>query len=112
MGMLNSYRDFCPTPMLPKHHFMTSPAPEPRVVIPSPGRHIFIGPSKSARRARTPGSLSSSSSPKTLSPAQQKYGAYDRELLDIYEAITQFCHTLESRHFIIFTDQKLITYAL
>jgi cleavage and polyadenylation specificity factor subunit 1 len=37
-------------------------------------------------------------------PAQQKYSAYDRELLAIYEAIKHFRHMLEARHFIIFTD--------
>jgi hypothetical protein len=46
-----------------------------------------------------------------LSPAQQKYSAYDRELLAIYEAVKHFRHMLEARHFIIFTDHKPITYA-
>jgi hypothetical protein len=48
---------------------------------------------------------------KKLSPAQQKYSAYDRELLAIYEAVKHFRHMLEARHFIIFTDHKPITYA-
>jgi cleavage and polyadenylation specificity factor subunit 1 len=48
---------------------------------------------------------------KKLSPAQQKYSAYDRELLEIYEAVKHFRHMLEARHFIIFTDHKPITYA-
>jgi cleavage and polyadenylation specificity factor subunit 1 len=46
-----------------------------------------------------------------LSPAQQKYSAYDRELLAIYEAVKHFRHMLEARHFIIFTDHKPLTYA-
>jgi hypothetical protein len=46
-----------------------------------------------------------------LNPAQQKYSAYDRELLAIYEAIKHFRHMLEPRHFTIFTDHKPITYA-
>jgi cleavage and polyadenylation specificity factor subunit 1 len=46
-----------------------------------------------------------------LSPAQQKYSAYDRELLAIYEAVKHFRHMLEARHFVIFTDHKPITYA-
>jgi cleavage and polyadenylation specificity factor subunit 1 len=48
---------------------------------------------------------------KKLNPAQQKYRAYDRELLAIYEAVKHFRHMLEARHFTIFTDHKPITYA-
>jgi hypothetical protein len=47
---------------------------------------------------------------KELRPAQQKYSAYDRELLVIYEAVQHFRHTLEARHFDIF-DNKPIAYA-
>jgi cleavage and polyadenylation specificity factor subunit 1 len=46
-----------------------------------------------------------------LSPTQQKYSAYDRELLAIYQAVKHFRHMLEARHFIIFTDHKPITFA-
>jgi hypothetical protein len=46
-----------------------------------------------------------------LNPAQQKYSAYDRELLALYEAVKHFRHILEARHFVIFTDHKPITYA-
>jgi cleavage and polyadenylation specificity factor subunit 1 len=46
-----------------------------------------------------------------LSPAQQKYSAYDRELLAIYEAVRHFRHMLEARHFTILTDHKPITFA-
>jgi len=48
---------------------------------------------------------------KKMSTAQQKYSAYDRELLAIYEAVKHFRHMLEARHFVIFTDHKLLTYA-
>jgi cleavage and polyadenylation specificity factor subunit 1 len=47
---------------------------------------------------------------KKLNPAQQKYSVYDRELLAIDEALNHFCHMLEARYFIIFTDHKPITY--
>jgi hypothetical protein len=47
---------------------------------------------------------------KTLNPSQQIYSAYDSELLAIYETVNHFRHTLEARHFIIFTDHKPITY--
>jgi cleavage and polyadenylation specificity factor subunit 1 len=46
-----------------------------------------------------------------LSPAQQKYSAYDRELLAIYEAVRHFRHMLEARHFTILTDHKPLTFA-
>jgi cleavage and polyadenylation specificity factor subunit 1 len=46
---------------------------------------------------------------KNLNPAQQKYSAYDRELLAIYEAIKYFRHMLEARHFIIFTNHRPFT---
>ena len=48
---------------------------------------------------------------KKMSTAQQKYSAYDRELLAIYEAVKHFRHMLEARHFMIFTDHKPLTYA-
>jgi cleavage and polyadenylation specificity factor subunit 1 len=48
---------------------------------------------------------------KELDPTQQKYSAYDRELLAIYEAVKHFRHMLEARHFTIFTDHKPIIYA-
>jgi cleavage and polyadenylation specificity factor subunit 1 len=48
---------------------------------------------------------------KKLNAAQQKYSAYDRELLAVYETVKHFRHTLEARHFLMFTDHKPITYA-
>lgn len=46
-----------------------------------------------------------------LSPSQQKYSPYDRELLAIYESIKYFRHMLEARHFVVFTDHKPLSYA-
>lgn len=46
-----------------------------------------------------------------LTPAQQKYSPYDRELLAIYEAIKYFRHMVEARQFIIYTDHKPICFA-
>jgi cleavage and polyadenylation specificity factor subunit 1 len=46
-----------------------------------------------------------------LSPAQQKYSAYNRELLAIYKAVQHFRHMLEARHFTILTDHKPLTFA-
>jgi cleavage and polyadenylation specificity factor subunit 1 len=48
---------------------------------------------------------------KKLNPAQQKYSAYDQELLAVYEAVKHFRHMLEASHFTIFTDHKPITFA-
>ncbi|CAK1584942.1 unnamed protein product [Parnassius mnemosyne] len=46
-----------------------------------------------------------------LSPAQQKYSPYDRELLAIYEGIKYFRHMLEARHFTVYTDHRPLCYA-
>lgn len=46
-----------------------------------------------------------------LSPTQQKYSPYDRELLAIYESIKYFRHMLEASHFTIYTDHKPLVYA-
>jgi hypothetical protein len=43
---------------------------------------------------------------KKLNPAQQKYSAYDRELLAIYEAVRHFRYMLEARQFTILTDHN------
>jgi cleavage and polyadenylation specificity factor subunit 1 len=48
---------------------------------------------------------------KKLNPAQQKYSAYDRELLAIYEAVKFFRHMLEARHFTIVTHYKPLIFA-
>ena len=46
-----------------------------------------------------------------LNPAEKKYSAYDRELLSAYSAVKHFRHFVEGRNFIIFTDQKPLTFA-
>jgi cleavage and polyadenylation specificity factor subunit 1 len=46
-----------------------------------------------------------------LNPVLQKYSAYDRELLAVYEAVKHFRQMLEARQFVIFTDHKPITYS-
>lgn len=45
-----------------------------------------------------------------LSPTEQKYSTYDRELLAIYSAVKYFRHCLEGTNFIIFTDHRPLTY--
>lgn len=46
-----------------------------------------------------------------LSPTEQRYSTYDRELLAIYSAIQFFKHQLEARHFVVRTDHKPLIYA-
>lgn len=46
-----------------------------------------------------------------LSPSQQKYSPYDRELLAIYESIKYFRHWLEATTFTIYTDHKPLCFA-
>ena len=47
---------------------------------------------------------------KNLSSAQQKWSAFDRELLAIYLAVRHFKHFLDGRSFTIFTDHKPLTF--
>jgi hypothetical protein len=68
---------------------------------------LLAHPDTSAPLALVTGASTSAMGEK-LNPAQQKCNAYDRELLVIYEAVKHFHHMLEARHFVIFTDHKLI----
>jgi len=45
-----------------------------------------------------------------LSPSQQKYSAYDWELLAVYEAVSLFRHMLEAWHFTVLTNHKPFTF--
>ncbi|XP_026683330.1 uncharacterized protein LOC113469664 [Diaphorina citri] len=46
-----------------------------------------------------------------LSPAEQKYSTYDRELLAIFATVKRFDYLLEGRRFTILTDHRPLTYA-
>ena len=46
-----------------------------------------------------------------MSPTEQKYSTYDRELLAIYCGIKFFKYALEGRNFVIKTDRKPLIYA-
>ena len=48
---------------------------------------------------------------KSLTPTQQKYSAYDRELLAMYTAVKKFGSAVDGRNFTIFTDHKPLIYA-
>ena len=47
-----------------------------------------------------------------LSLTEEKYSAFDRELLAAYSSIRYFCFLLEGRSFTLFTDHKPLTHAL
>jgi RNase H-like domain found in reverse transcriptase/Integrase core domain/Integrase zinc binding domain len=49
---------------------------------------------------------------KKLDAAQRKYSAFDRELLATYLPVWHFRYSLEGRAFMLFTDQKPLTFAL
>ena len=49
---------------------------------------------------------------KKLTPAQQRYSAFDRELLATYLSIRHFRFQLEGRRFCVFTDHKPLVSAL
>ena len=49
---------------------------------------------------------------KSLTPAERKYSAFDRELLAIYLSIKHFRHFLEGRGFHVLSDHKPLTFAL
>ncbi|KFD69854.1 hypothetical protein M514_17976 [Trichuris suis] len=48
---------------------------------------------------------------KKLSPAQQRYSTYDRELTAAYMSVKYFRYMLEGRTFILYTDHKPLTFA-
>nr|XP_032512110.1 uncharacterized protein LOC116766377 [Danaus plexippus plexippus] len=47
-----------------------------------------------------------------FSEAQQRYSAYDREVLSIYMAVKHFKYMIEGQHVTIFRDHKPLVYAL
>jgi cleavage and polyadenylation specificity factor subunit 1 len=47
-----------------------------------------------------------------LSAAEERYSAFDRELLAVYAGIQHFRYILEGRHFVVFTDHKPLLGAL
>lgn len=48
---------------------------------------------------------------KLLTAAQRKYSTYDRELLAVYSAVKYFRPMIEGRHFVIYSDQKPLSFA-
>jgi len=48
---------------------------------------------------------------KKLSKTETKYSAFNREMLEIYRAMKHFRQILEARTFIIYTNNKPLTFA-
>ncbi|GBM69553.1 Retrovirus-related Pol polyprotein from transposon 412 [Araneus ventricosus] len=46
-----------------------------------------------------------------LTPAEQRYSVYDRELLAVYASVRHFSYMLEGCNFTIYTDHKPLIYA-
>ncbi|GBN84551.1 Transposon Tf2-6 polyprotein [Araneus ventricosus] len=46
-----------------------------------------------------------------LTPAEQRYSVYDRELLAVYASVRHFSYMLDGRNFTIYTDHKPLIYA-
>lgn len=46
-----------------------------------------------------------------MSPAQQRYSTYDRELTAVCEAVKYFSYIVDGRDFVILTDHKPLIYA-
>ncbi|KAF2346241.1 Reverse transcriptase domain [Trinorchestia longiramus] len=63
---------------------------------------------------QTVGSLTSQLSffSRKLSPTEQRYSAFGKELLVIYLAVRHFRYILEARHFVVFTDHKPLVSAI
>ncbi|GBM70892.1 Retrovirus-related Pol polyprotein from transposon 17.6 [Araneus ventricosus] len=77
---------------------------------------IVVDASENAVRATLQQQVTTSWQPlafysNSLSPAQRRYYAYDRELLAAYMPIKYFRHMVEGRSFILFTDHKPLTFA-
>ena len=49
---------------------------------------------------------------KKLSPAETRYGAFDRELLAVYATIRHYPHNLEGRNVFVNTDHKPLSYVM
>ncbi|KRZ70283.1 Retrovirus-related Pol polyprotein from transposon [Trichinella papuae] len=48
---------------------------------------------------------------KRLTATRKRYSAFERELLAAYLAAKHFCHAVEGRRFMVYTDHKPLTHA-
>jgi hypothetical protein len=86
-----------------------SPGAEIALMVDALGYHMGVAlhPRTSAAAAWPLGFYS-----KKLDSAQQRYSAFDRDLLACSSGIRNFRHMLDGRSFAIYTDHKPLTFAL
>lgn len=88
---------------------LVHPVPEAKLALVTDASNISLGAVLQQRVEDTWQPLAFFS--KKMNPTQQRYSAYDRELLAVYESVKHFRHMLEARHFTIFTDHKPLIFA-
>ncbi|GBO42694.1 Transposon Tf2-9 polyprotein [Araneus ventricosus] len=94
---------------LPEKVEAISNFPRPKTVLMTDASDRAIGGCMQQREGDSWKPLGFSS--RKLSTTEQKYSAYDRELLAIFASIKYFRYLLEGTKFTILTDHKPITYA-
>ena len=80
---------------------LAHPKPKAKLSLTTDASDIAIGAVLAQEDGRPLGFFS-----RKLSPAQQKYSAFDKELLGIKESIQHFRHMVEGRSFTVYTDHK------
>ena len=83
---------------------LAHPRPGVRLTLMTDASDIAIGAVLAQEDGRPLGFFS-----RKLSTAQQKYSAFDKELLGIKESIQHFRHMVEGRQFTVYTDHKPLT---
>ena len=83
---------------------LAHPRPKAKLTLTTDASDIAIGAVLAQEDGRPLGFFS-----RKLSAAQQKYSAFDKELLGIKEAIRHFRHMVEGRQFTVYTDHKPLT---
>jgi len=84
------------------------PSAELQLAVDASDHHVGAVLQQQTRSGMQPLSFFS----KKLDSAQQKYSAFDRELLAVYLAVRHFRWALEGRQFHVLTDHKPLTFAL
>ncbi|KAF2343806.1 Integrase catalytic core, partial [Trinorchestia longiramus] len=89
---------------------LSYPAAGPEFSLVVDASNVAVG----AVLQQTVGSLTSPLSffSKKLSPTEQRYSTFGRELLAIYVSVRHFRYALEARHFVIYTDHKPVVSAI
>ena len=83
---------------------LAHPRPKVKLTLTTDASDVTIGAVLAQEDGRPLGFFS-----RKLSTAQQKYSAFDKELLGIKEAIQHFRHMVQGRQFTVYTDHKPLT---